>query len=304
MTALEDKLARYKNPSSDHEKDKQDRAERMVKQAVSGWPGFEDISLRILPKGSYTNNTNVRQDSDVDVAVIHKGLHYYNDDAMQPKDKIVNAGVNIPHLNGSQLRAELEKCLYDRFRSECDTTGKTAITISESSSRVSADVVPSFEHWTYYYNSSGQVSHHIGTTTRRTDGTWVVNYPEQQYTNGVAKNNRTGGRYKYLVRILKRVENDLVAAGEIDELASYFMECLVYCVPDSKFGHSSSMPLTDDLKAVLFHIWDNTDEGGAAANWYEPNEVKKLFGTGQKWTMQEARSLASAAWNLLGLKDA
>ncbi len=304
MTALEDKLSNYKNPSSDNEKDKQDRAERMVRQALAGWPGFKDISLRILPKGSYTNNTNVRQDSDVDIAVIHEGFNYFKASALKEADRPKGGDVTIPHLGEGQLRAELERCLRAKFGSECDTTGKTAITISEGSTRVSADVVPSFEHRLYYYDSWGWVRYHEGTTTRRTDGTWVINYPEQQHKNGITKNNRTSKRYKYLVRILKRIENDLVDAGKIKELPSYFMECLVYCVPNSKFGTGLFPTFTRDLKNVLTHIYNGTGGDGDAASWYEPNGIKELFGPEQKWTMEDAHSLAQEAWSLLMLKDA
>jgi hypothetical protein len=304
VTPLEQKLAGYKSPSSDNEKDKQDRAERMVREAISGWAGFSNIRLRVLPKGSYTNNTNVRQDSDVDIAVIHEGFYYFDDDALKTGDKIARGDVASHNLVGAQLRAELEKCLCDKFGAECDTTGKTAITISEGTSRVSADVVPSFEHRLYYYDSWGWLKYHEGTTTRRADGTWVVNYPEQQHKNGKAKNNSTSKRYKHLVRILKRIENDLVNAGKIDELPSYFMECLVYRVPNGKFGTGLFPTYTRDLKNVLSYIYEGTSDGGNAASWYEPNGIKKLFGSDQKWTMEDARNLAQQAWTFLNLKDA
>jgi len=162
-------------------------------------------------------------------------------------------------------------------------------------------VVPSFDHRKYYYDSVGRVRYYEGTITYRTDNTTVINYPEQQYTNGVAKNNRTGKRYKQLVRILKRLENDLVNARIIKELPSYFMECIVYCVPDSQFGHTGWTPLTDDLKAVLAHIYNATGTNGSATSWKEPNEIKPLFSSSQPWTMYDAHNLTSEVWNYLKL---
>lgn len=302
MTTLEDKLNRYKEPSSPTEKEKQDRAERMVRDGVKAWAGFDDISLRYLPKGSYKNNTNVKADSDVDIAVIREGLYYYNTDLLKPEDA-VSIGTGPPSslsLKGTALRLELERALCDKFGSACDTSGKTAITVSENSGRVSADVVPSFPYRLYYYDSRGQVTFVEGTKTFRKDGSQIVNYPEQQYGNGVAKNNATSRRYKFLVRILKRLENDLATADKLSELPSYFMECLVYRVPNRHFGSTSANPLTDDLRAVLAYIFDATDNG-SAASWYEPNEIKTLFGAGQPWTMQDAHNLILQAWAHLGL---
>jgi hypothetical protein len=90
-----------------------------------------------------------------------------------------------------------------------------------------------------------------------------------------------------------------VAIGEVKGLPNYFMECLGYCVPDAEFGHDGSRPLTDDLKAGLFFIWDNAGDSGSAANWYEPNGIKRLFSSDQKWTIQDARKLTYEAWRLI-----
>jgi hypothetical protein len=51
----------------------------------------------------------------------------------------------------------------------------------------------------------------------------------------------------------------------------------------------------------LVHIYSATDVGGPAASWYEPNEIKQLFGGGQPWTMRDARNLTGLAWSHLGL---
>jgi hypothetical protein len=302
LTELEDKLNHYKEPSSPTEKNKQEHAERMVRDGVEAWKGFEDVPLRYLPKGSYKNNTNVKADSDVDIAVIRERLYYYNIELLKPEDAAtIGAGPSSSlSLQDTALRVELEKALCKNFGSACDTTGKTAISVSENSGRVSADVVPSFPFRLYYYDSLSQVTFAEGTKTFRKDGSQIENYPEQQHINGVAKNNATSRRYKFLVRILKRLENDLVTAGQVNELPSYFMECLVYRVPNRYFGSTSATPLTADLKAVLAYIFDATNDG-TAASWYEPNEIKRLFGAGQPWTMQDARNLTLKVWAHLGL---
>lgn len=303
MASLEEKLNRYKDPSSDNEKDKQDRAERMVRQAVGGWAQSIGLGVSYLPKGSYANNTNVKLDSDVDIAVIHgNGLFYYDASALREEDVPRHKSYTTPVFTKTDFRKQLEVVLCQKFGSSgCDTSGKTAIEVIESSSRVKADVVPSFEHRKYFYNTAGEVRMYVGQTVYRTDGTSVINYPKQQHENGVVKNNSTGTRYKQLVRILKNIENELVKAGKIKELPSYFMECLVYRVPDDKFGHGGATPLTDDLTAVLRYIWNRTDEGGEALTWREPNGIKILFGDGQPWSMKDARNLTAKAWSFYGL---
>jgi tRNA nucleotidyltransferase (CCA-adding enzyme) len=69
MASLEDKLVSWTGPSSVTEREKQDRTERMVKEAVRDHPGLKNCTSTVYTKGSYPNNTNVKADSDVDVAV-------------------------------------------------------------------------------------------------------------------------------------------------------------------------------------------------------------------------------------------
>ena len=130
----------------------------------------------------------------------------------------------------------------------------------------------------------------------------MTNYPEQQLLNGREKNQRTGSAYKKTVRILKRIENAMVEAGDGGALASYFLECLAYNCPDSVF---SAPTWTETTRATLVHIWNalQTDEepSDSSKRWLESNECFYLFHSGQKWTRADGRSFAQAAWNYLGL---
>ncbi|WP_280447119.1 nucleotidyltransferase [Nocardia brasiliensis] len=303
MTALEEKLGRYCQPSSENEQDKQERAERMVRSAVGTWAmDYPDVKISYVQKGSYANNTNVRQDSDVDIAVVRTDFHYFDASNLREADTKTGSGATYP-LEGIAFRNSMAQDLKARFGTGCDITGSTAIELIENSGRVSADIVPSFDFRKYYYDDYGRVAYHSGQKVFKTDGSSVVNYPAQQLANGKAKNIATGMRYKKLVRILKRAENDLVDLGRIKELPSYFMECLMYRVPNDRFNHRTATPLTDDLTNAIAYIWCATKDGGDVLNWLEPNEIKPLFGAGQKWTVAEAHALMLEVWNLFDLSE-
>ena len=65
---LEETLTGWTGPSSTTEQDKQDRTERMVREAVTTHTPFQGCNLAVCTKGSYPNNTNVRTDSDVGIS--------------------------------------------------------------------------------------------------------------------------------------------------------------------------------------------------------------------------------------------
>ena len=79
-TDLESLLSGWTGPSSVTEQDKQDRTERMIRDAVSAHKPFEGCSLSAYAKGSYPNNTNVRTDSDVDIAVQCHDVFYWDEE--------------------------------------------------------------------------------------------------------------------------------------------------------------------------------------------------------------------------------
>ena len=64
----EEQLAGWTDPSSTTEQDKQDRTERMIREAINTHDAFKGSSYKIYAKGSYANNTNVKFDSDVETS--------------------------------------------------------------------------------------------------------------------------------------------------------------------------------------------------------------------------------------------
>ena len=290
--SLENKLAGWTGPSSNTEQDKQDRTERMIRQAIDSHAAFNNCSLKVYAKGSYANNTNVRSDSDVDIAVECTDVQYWEESEKgNHTSGIPYEGIWTP----AKLRAELLSAMNAKFPGQVDASGSTAIQINSNSARVDADVVPCFSY--RYYMKDGTRD---GTKIFKTDGSSIVNYPVQQLENGIAKNKRTGYAYKKGARLLKRIENVMVEDGAFRELPSFFMECLAYNCPDSTFAHPT---WTECLRAMLFHIWDNLQgDEPTSGRWREVNECFFLFHSNQKWTRDDGREFAKAAWNYFGFK--
>ena len=78
----------------------------------------------------------------------------------------------------------------------------------------------------------------------------ILNYPKQQYANGQAKHDRTGRRFKKMVRIIKNLCNEMADAGieAAKPIPSFLIECLAYQVPDVAFGQPT---FYEELKRVL-----------------------------------------------------
>lgn len=245
--SLEEQLRGWTAPSSSSEQEKQERTERMIREAIDAHGPFRGCGLRIYAKGSYANNTNVRADSDVDVAVEVTECQYWEEATPGAHPA---TGPCKGNWTPEKLRSELAAALKAKFAGQVDDSASTAIKIHSGSARVDADVVPCFSY--AYYFSPSSIRH--GTKIFKKDGGTIINYPAQQLENGNAKNLRTNYAYKKGARLLKRVENAMAEARSFRELPSYFVECLAYNCPDAAF---LALSWTAVLRAMLVHIWDS-----------------------------------------------
>lgn len=298
MTDWESVFAQWAKPPGKTEQEKCENAERAIKNAISSSDKLKYRNIEVFPQGSYKNRTNVRKDSDVDIAVVCRDVFF----ADYPTGTSRETFGNIPGDYGyASYKNEVEEALVDYFGRTSVKRGNKAFDIKENSYRVEADVAPFFEH-RWYYNIDGR--HLFGVELRPDNGVpfKVINWPEQHYNNGVSKNTATNRRYKSLVRIIKSLCNFMSDSKipEAQNIMGFLIECLVWNVPNGFFGQAT---LTSDVKSCLAYLFINTIDDKDCSDWLEVNNIKYLFHINQKWTRQQAHDFAGAAWAFLGFEE-
>jgi hypothetical protein len=285
---------------SDNEDAKRESTESQIRDALADYAPLQGKKYRIYTKGSYANNTNVRLDYDVDIAVEYYG-YFYSDLAfeLEGHDK---SEVGVVDSDDPYTRAEFKRdvlgALHQAFGKTAVTAGNIAYRVREKKTTLPADVVPCWEYRRYdRIDWKGQPVYHVGSRVFPNVGAFKNNYPKIQLERGTDKNNRTGRRYKRMVRALKKLQTKLVADGLLDaELPSYFTECLVFNVPDNGFNHWTYKA---DMREVLRAIFNETLEDGKHAQWEEVHGLNYLFHGAFKRTA--AHKMADAAWDAMGL---
>ena len=138
--------------------------------------------------------------------------------------------------------------------------GNKAFNLRENTYHVEADVVPLFEF--RQYMESGNYRAGVALVPDR--GGRIENYPERlveywpstplHYENGNSKNTDTRRRYRGLVRILKKIRNEMENAGSSSAKAipGYLLECMTWNVPNAAFAGST---WDTRVQAVLAHLW-------------------------------------------------
>lgn len=231
MKFTESMLNAYSQPLSATEEEQCRNAIRMVADALKTF-GFTDDNAAIAPlypdtfsyslqmhrssdsrriklfvQGSYANNTNVRTNSDVDVAVIQEEVfrtEYRASGTVYPQSN-ADYGFTTVSVGARTFKDEVQEVLKEKFGSDVERKNKS-IKVHGNTYRKDADVVPCRRYRDYRQDYRRDESNFIGGVVIYPDnGGMIINYPEQHIANGRIKNNATNYHYKKMVRIMKKM---------------------------------------------------------------------------------------------------
>jgi len=296
----EETFASWGKPPGVTEQGKCDNALTIVRKAVEASTKLKNHSTTVFAQGSYRNRTNVCADSDVDICVLCTDIcwaDYSMSDGLTDSD----VGLVDASYTNKEFRNDVGDALRSYIGQESVHRGTKAFNIRENSYRIDADVVACFEYRRYHRNNDNAFYHHSGTSLIPDKSLRIVNWPEQNYENGVSKNAETNKRFKTVVRILKNMRNYMDEQGveAVKVIPSYLIECLVWNVPNHGFGHDT---LTADVRWTLAHIFNSTRIFEDCKEWGEVNELKYLFRITQPWTWEQAHHFSSALWDFSGFE--
>ncbi|MGH9436331.1 MAG: nucleotidyltransferase domain-containing protein [Candidatus Acidiferrales bacterium] len=281
------------------EQAKCENAERAIRKAVNASTKLSSKNIEVFAQGSYANRTNVRQDSDVDICVLCKDT-FFADYCLSEGLNDAAFGYTDAQYSYAEFKNDLEAALKSYFGAGYVTRGKKALDVHANTYRVDADVVPCFEHRRINGNAQSNWIDY-GTQMLPDNGGKIVNWPRQNYDNGVDKNETTSRRFKSVVRILKSLRNEMVANGHkvAEPIPSYLIECLVWNVPDEGFDRGTYRA---DVRYALAHLWNETRSDQTCDGWGEINDLKYLFRTSQPWRRDQVNAFLDAAWNYIGFE--
>lgn len=281
----------WAQPLSTSEEQKCLNAESVIKSALEFHDELTGIDLEVFLQGSYKANTNVRSDSDIDISIRCSNTYFYK---LPPGVNAYDIPIFPVTLDFSTYRAKVWKALLDRFTATGVQDGNKAFKVRENTYRICADVVPTFVYKEFYRQGS-DLYVKTGSAFLSKSGRLIVNWPEETYSNGVLKNNRTMRRYKKVVRILKGLRNEMDDAGypSAKKISSFQISCLAYNVMDVFY---LSDDLYDVVQGVVSQIWFHALDSSRSGSWTEIDEIKPLFPADQP---NKAREVSAFFWDVM-----
>lgn len=266
-----------------------------IRHALETSTKLADVRYEAYLQGSYRNTTNIRGDSDVDLVVQLTSAFQPNTSSLSAQDlQFYKSAMSDATYGWTQFRSDVLQALRVYYGTYQVEEGKKTIKVKAGSGRLQADVVVCIEHRKYMNYRPGQTEDYIEGMTFYvpSENRWVINYPKLHYDNGTKKNDRTNMQYKPVVRMFKNarsymVERLMIPAGLSP---SYFLECLLYNVPNTMYERSFQGSYCNIVNWLL---------KADLQTFLCQNEQLSLFGLEpEQWSISSARQLNHAFINL------
>ncbi|MBU1119170.1 nucleotidyltransferase [Patescibacteria group bacterium] len=252
-------------------------------------------SVDIFLQGSYRNSTNVRQDSDVDIIVCYNKAYFPDLSGLSDQEIERHNSILIPsEYSFSQFKSDVEDLMRKKFPLQTERKNK-CVFVKGDVHRVNADIVPCFIlkrfRPPYYVEAEG-----IQFFSDKEEE--IKSFPRQHYENGADKNEATDASFKSVVRILKNSRNMLIDKNEIDEklMPSFFLECLIWNVPNIQFNTFSEKRCVNSILKVL---WADMDRIEVVESYTEISNLMLLFQKQKAQTPESVKLFLSEAYNLM-----
>ena len=296
----DEQLSIWTKPPFDKEEEKAEETRDRIQIAVDNYPPLKKLSPRVFAKGSYKNRTNVRHKSDIDIGIELTSLYALK----LPEGVTIDSTQELPRNDGIpslDFKNLVGEAMRKEFGNRVDGSGNKVFKIRESLEVSDADVVPCTTHRRYFSNRNEDYRQGIKLILNKPDGIDHINYPDQQYEKGKAKNVNTMLRYKSAVRILKNI-NGHVSGNSEPKFHSSMIEGIAYNINPVTYLLNSDWRVL--IKAIYSEAWqyfDTEEPSDENLRWKESNGIKFLFHPYQKWGDNHdlAKEFIQSAYNLL-----
>ncbi len=293
MRFTEEQLKRYAEPLSDTENEKCKNAIKTIRDSLRdlGYKSTSDIiepiepetyaystilhrsgsneKIQIFIQGSYANNTCVRGESDVDIAIVRMDQFEYGFGK--------SFSTIVEHKNEARQFKDLIEHMLRKHFSYSVTRHNKSIKVAGNTYRKPVDTVPCFSIHYYTESDNNDYTHYVeGITIYSDDGQVIYNYPKQHISNGKQKNNITSYRYKKMVRIIKKMRGlmDDMCIASAENVSSFGLESLLWNIPYDVYTKYISYGFVFDevVDYLVEHKW-------ALSFYKEANGIKQLCPT-------------------------
>lgn len=198
-------------------------------------------NFAVFLQGSYGNDTNIYAESDVDIVIRLDDCFQSDLSKLTQEEK---AAYRSAFPDATYTHVDFKRDVLSTLRKQYGSAvkaGEKAIAIDSSGARRKADVIVAIQYRRYFKFRSSYDSEYVeGICFWNSKGELIANYPKQHLANLTTKHQNTSTWFKPMVRVFKNMRSRMVDDGLIESgiAPSYYIEGLLYNVPDAKLAYS------------------------------------------------------------------
>ena len=182
------------------------QAQLSIRHALDNYKGWTpETKYTVFLQGSYKNDTNLRQDSDVDVVVRLEAKLRPQVTELEGRQLEQHPEHKLAYERWKSFRTQVLKALRATYHADVETPGRKSLKLTKGMIPAKADIVVTLRCG-------------IGLAFYLPDGhRWVVSYPEQHHAKGLRKERGADSRYKRTIRMFKAARNYLIKNDAIGD---------------------------------------------------------------------------------------
>ena len=294
-----------------HSTNKAQYTHKVIRKAIRTYNYSRNYDFEDYLQGSYASHTNIYADTDVDIVVQLNSVFRWNGAYLSAQQRrVINETYPTATYSLVDFKSEVISALRDKFGYFKVEIGNKSVKVlpDDSANRYKADVVIALQYRLYVPTRRKNTKKDELTRLYYYEGIWfsteigeeIINYPKLHLSNGLDKNQKTNGKFKPVVRIFKNMRNKAIELGYLPSkeiAASYFIQCLLYNVPEDIY--TSYRSYQDTVENILNYLHKELTDDESYKHFVSQNEIVPLFGSGNdKWNINLARLFLKAMINM------
>ncbi len=280
MIYTEQQLERFSKPPFKYETKQVIDTHTEIRKAIETYWDKDAIkkkyNLNVLPEldpflqGSYANDTNVTQSSDVDIVIRLVSVWRADKTSLSASDaeRYENNTKNCEY-KFIWFNQDILECLQSHFGNGFVVNDPKCLTLRKHSKFCDADIIPAFTYKLFgLYPSPETEKFKEGICFDTNDGKQIINFPKLHKQSLIDKSKDTNGNFKETVRMFKNLKDALLDNGKISEdiAKSYYIENLLYNIPNNLFIGTYKEKFLNILEKLINDFNDNSVAKYSCAN--------------------------------------
>jgi len=224
-----------------------ERASAIIMQAVEMCaklePSINVEDVDVYLHGSYANKSNIYFPSNMEIMVELTTTKRFSPEEVSLEG---NYFIDVPlEFGPKEFRALFTEMMQNLVGDKITERPKSLRLSELEKIKHDIDITPCLSFHHYQHNDKKEVNRTRGILLHDTDiGRNIVSFPRLHSQNGFDKDKITDGNFKRMVRVFKTLHHLNVNEFSFTESSTgkgYFVECLLYNVPNELFIDSSTL---------------------------------------------------------------